>query len=243
MNSALTNLRLSRLVYLVLAATAAAACYEQAGPSSSRARSSPLASQMRACPDGHSTLKNVPIAYGLINFDDKTKAAASRLEFWPGGCVITPDSPTNIVVCTTCGFAYDSRLGSWHGFAEFQTPNQSKRPFSTLMASFPIPSTNQLVESPRFGQSFTTNGVTYESVSYSTSEPFEEVAQRIDSWFTAQKLKPMRHSSTNQEAQVRLPRQTVRWKEMNVNGDLNLSQDGQVSTVSVTHSRRGELSP
>lgn len=201
------------------------------------------ASQVKVCPDGHTTLKNVRIVYGLLSSDAKTKAALARQDFWPGGCVVTPDSPTNRVVCTTCGFGYDSRFGDWHGFAEFQSPNQSMRPFSTLMASFPLPSTNQSAELPRFHQSFTTNGVTYEGVSYSTSEPFEEVAQKVDSWFKAQKLKPMRHSTTNQDAQVGPPRQTVKWKEMNVNAYLNLSQDGQVSTVSVTHSRRGELSP
>lgn len=201
------------------------------------------ASQVKVCPDGHTTLKNVPIVYGLLKSDAKTEAALARQDFWPGGCVVSPDSPTNRVVCTTCGFGYDSRFGEWHGFAEFQSPRQSKRPFSTLMASFPVPSTNQSVDSPRFLQSFTTNGVTSESVSYSTSEPFEEVAQKVDSWFKAQKLKPMRHSGTNQGDQVWLSRQTVKWKEMNVNAVLNLSTNGQVSTVSVTHSRRGELSP
>lgn len=201
------------------------------------------ASQVKVCPEGHTTLKDVPIVYGLLTSDTKTKAALARQDFWPGGCVVTPDSPTNRVVCTTCGFGYNSRSGDWHGFAEFESPTQSKRPFSTLTASFPVPSTNQLVESPRFQQSFTTSGVTSESVWYSTSEPFEEVAQKVDSWFKEQKLKPMRHSSTNQGDQVGPPRQAVRWKEMNVDGYLSLSQDGQVSTVSVTHSRRGELSP
>jgi hypothetical protein len=201
------------------------------------------ASQVKVCPDGHTTLKNVPIVYGRLILDAKTEAAFARHDFWPGGCAFSPDSPTNRVVCTTCGFSYDSRFGDWHGFAWFQSLNQSKRPFSTLMASFPVPSTNQSVESPRFHQSFNTNGVTEEGVSYSTSEPFEEVAQKVDSWFKAQKLKPMRHSSTNQGVQAGPPQQTVKWKEMNVNAYLNLSQDGQASTVSVTHSRRGELSP
>lgn len=238
-----TTASFSLVACSALVAVSVVACNEKHNAATTPSRPSLVASQVKVCPDGHTTLRNVPIVYGLLIPDAKVKAALARQDFWPGGCVITPDSPTNRVVCTTCGFGYDSRFRDWHGFAEFQSPSQFKRPFSTLMASFPVPSTNQLVESPRFHQSFTTNGVTSESVLYSTSEPFEEVAQRIDSWFKAQKLKPMRHSGTNHGAQAWLPRQTVKWKEMNVNAVLDLSTNGQVSTVSVSHSRYGELSP
>lgn len=237
-----TTASFSLVACSALVAVSVVACNEKHSAAPTPSRPSLVASQAKVCPDGHTTLKNVPIVYGLLIPDAKVKAALARQDFWPGGCVITPDSPTNRVVCTTCGFGYDSRFRDWHGFAEFQFPSQFKRPFSTLMASFPVPSTNQLVESPRFQQSFTTNGVTSESVSYSTSEPFEEVAQRIDSWFKAQKLKPMRQSRTNLGAELGLPRQTVRWREMNLRAEMNLSRDAQVSDVSVSRSF-SELTP
>lgn len=245
MNSELTNRANGWLLCAALTAASVVGCDGSRGSKAGEFQSKSdlprtprnlTASQVKVCPDGHTTLKDVPIVYGLLTSDAKTKAALAAGDFSPGGCVVTPDSPTSRVVCTTCGFGYDRSSGDWHGFAEFQSPDKFKRPFSTLMASFPVPSTNQLVETPRFHQSFTTKRVTSEGVSYSTSEPFEEVAQRIDSWFKAQKLKPMRHSGTNLDAEPRLPRQTVRWREVNLQAEMSLSRDAQVSNVSVSRS-------
>lgn len=232
----------------MLVAVSVVACNEQheVGATSThigmtQPHSSPVASQLKVCPSGHATLKNVPIAYGLLTSDAKTQAAIARLDFWPGGCVFSPNSPTNRVVCTTCGLGYDNEPGSWSGSGP--SLGHFKRPFSALMTSFPVPATNFLVAPPQFHQAFTSNRVVFEAVSYQTTEPFADVSERMDAWFGKQKLKPMRHSSTNRNAQTGPLRQTVRWKEMNVNADLNLSEDGKVSIVSVTHSRFGELSP
>lgn len=231
----------SRLFCPALVAASMVGCSKEGEDSTASSHPSPIASKVKNCPDGHATLKNVPISYGLLIPDEKTKAAVARQDFWPGGCVFGPGAPTNAVVCTTCGLGSDNNDGWWSGSA--QSLSQFKRPFSSLMASFPVPATNVLVTPATFSQAFTSNRIVSEGISFQTTESFADVAERVDAWFAKQKLKPMRHSSTNQSAQVGLPRQSVRWKEMNVNADLNLSQDGQISAVSVSHSRYGELSP
>lgn len=249
----LNNLLSAGMHCVVMAAALVSGCNGNTEPkvitplafpaSSPRSRDAAL-SQIKVCPDGHATLKNVPISYGLPSFAPEQvklrEAALLRLEYWPGGCVVGPDSPTHRVTCTTCGLGCDGRPDSWSGYA--RSLSHFKRPFSPLMASFPVPATNVLVASPTFYQAFTSNRVVFESVSYQTTEPYADVSERVDAWFATQKLKPMRRSSTNQHAQSGPPRQAVGWKEMNVNADLNLSQDGRVSSISVTHSRYGELS-
>src|SRR5262245_24304398 len=108
----------------------------------SRKRSHPTSATLKQCPDGHTTLKDVPIVYGTPPFAGpaakRWQESIQKFEMWSGGCVSEPDSPKVRPTCTTCGFGYDSEFDHWsRESADIKT---FKRGFSPLVASFPKPS-------------------------------------------------------------------------------------------------------
>lgn len=161
--------------------------------------SNAVAAQVKACPDGHKTLKNVPISYGTPSFAPEHRKAReeaiARLEYWPGGCVVSPDSPTNRVTCTTCGLGLNAEYGSWNAYR--QSPSQFSRPFSAPILSFPIPGTNSLFSGPKYHQTIGKGGVQHESLDYTSREQKAEIVKRVDDWFRKQGLNPSKHVQSN----------------------------------------------
>lgn len=75
----------------------------------------PVAADVRVCPDGHTTLKDVPVRYGLLRDTEAGRKAIENLEFTPGGCSYVPGfSKTSQVVCTTCRLWYWGNE-TWYG--------------------------------------------------------------------------------------------------------------------------------
>ena len=148
-------------------------------------RSHPTSATLKQCPDGHTTLKDVPIIYGTPPFDgpaaEHWQRSIQKYDMWSGGCLKMPDSPTVRPTCTTCGFGYDSHFGHWsRASADIWT---FKRSFSPLVASFPKPGATHQKGAFRYTQSVSTNRVVSQSVSFTSSEPRDSLVGRINAWF------------------------------------------------------------
>ena len=57
---------------------------------------------VRTCPNGHATIKLVPITYGLIRMNPELREKEAKFEAVFGGCVVDSMGKFKIV-CTTCG--------------------------------------------------------------------------------------------------------------------------------------------
>ncbi len=150
----------------------------------------PTSATLKQCPDGHTTLKDVPIVYGTPPFDGpaakRWQESIQKFEMWSGGCVSWPDSPTVRPTCTTCGFGYDSEPGHWS--RESADITTFKRTFSPFIASFPKPTAHDQKGSLRYHQSVSTNRVVYQSVSFTSAEPRDALVARINAWFSTNSI-------------------------------------------------------
>lgn len=157
----------------------------------------PTARSLGKCPNGHSTLKNVPIIYGLPPFEGERAQQWNKgfenLEFVPGGCVVSFESPSNQVICTTCRFAHSISTtnspndGSWSR----RSPDAESfpKPISSLVKSFPIPTKEQQKESVSYSQNLSdTLQVWSEGVSCRTSMPLNELKVQVNEWLKAQSI-------------------------------------------------------
>jgi hypothetical protein len=138
---------------------------------------------LKQCPDGHTTLKDVPISYGLPAASTraewkKLQRQIDNLEFVLGGCEVDNDSPMVRPTCTTCRFGYNSRTGTWtrrstdiHSF---------KRPFTDLLTSFPVLAHPRKLE---YEQGVQSDHVVLEEIVYTASKDHPELKARIDQWF------------------------------------------------------------
>jgi len=145
---------------------------------------------LKKCPVGHTTLKDVEIVYGLPPWKgDEAKRfqeSVGRLEIWPAGCVSSPDSPKVRPTCTTCRFGFDSQFRQWS--RDSTEPRSFKRQFSTLLLSFPTPTTNFAKDNVNYSQSMRSNKVVSQSISYTSLQPREMLVQRINQWVGANGL-------------------------------------------------------
>lgn len=110
------------------------------------------AATLKACPEGHTTLKDIPVLYGTFplltkkpaDWNEDDKALAKRrdaMEILIGGEVDDACDPRFQTRCLTCGFRYELMLvpdlgGNWikdgHKFDDFAIP------FSLLARSLPF---------------------------------------------------------------------------------------------------------
>src|SRR5258705_2140025 len=138
---------------------------------------------LKQCPDGHTTLKDVPISYGLPATSTraewkKCERQLDNLEFVLGGCVLDDDSPRVRQTCTMCRFGYNSRTGTWSRTS--RDIHSFKRPFSELLTSFPVPAHRRKVE---YKQGVKSDKIVFEEIVYAASKDHPELKTRIDRWF------------------------------------------------------------
>ena len=180
----------------------------------------PIAATLKLCPDGHATLKDVPILYGLPPFArlaaKRFEERIKRYEIWPGGCQQMPDSPAVRPTCITCGFGFDSRFLHWS--RESPDITTFKRPFSPLIVSFPKPRPEHQKGAFGYNQSVSTNQVVSQNVSYSSSEPWDSLIGSINAWF-----------KTNRST----PKYTEQTLTSDLDGSEKLISDWQAGGVSV----------
>ena len=203
--------------------------------------SNAVAAQVKACPDGHKTLKDVPILYGTPSFEPKdrkaSETAVARFEYWPGGCVSGSDFPTNRVTCTTCGFGLDAEYGAWSGYR--QAPTQFSRPFSAPILSFPIPGTNSLISGPTYHQTIRKGGVQLEGLDYTSREQKGEIVKRVDDWFRKQGLNPSKYVQSNRVSGPTT--ELVKWEVEKLTVQLN--HFGEEGTTAIYVSSQRESNP
>jgi hypothetical protein len=139
-------------------------------------------SQIKVCPNGHTTVRLIPVIYGFV--DQSVIERARRGEVWWGGCGYSAEyHDTERVTCKTCGYGCNTKVGLWDG--EFSTPQKCIPPLSGLVTSFPMPAADKLVGSPRFSNEVRRKRVGDERVNYETTENFSALVDRIDQWVRA----------------------------------------------------------
>jgi hypothetical protein len=144
---------------------------------------------LKQCPDGHTTLKDVPIRYGLPAASTKAEwkeidRQIENLEFILGGCEISEDSPKVRPTCRTCRFAYDSQSNTWS--RRSSDVHTFRRPFTELLMSFPLPANPRKLE---YEQGVQSDRVVLEAVVFTASKDQPELKSRIDEWFAAHKIR------------------------------------------------------
>jgi hypothetical protein len=153
---------------------------------------------LKQCPNGHTTLKDVPIFYGLPAPEDWTKMQRQidNLEFVLGGCVVEDDSPTVRPTCTTCRFGYDSRSETWSR----RSPDISsfKRPFTEQFRAFPLPPNPGNLT---YEQWVRDGRVVGESVRY-TMKKDSQLKRQIEAWLSNHAIKA-KYTETKEPGVVR----------------------------------------
>jgi hypothetical protein len=207
------------------------------------------AKTLKQCPSGHTTLKDVPIAYGLPPFKgpaaEKWKRSVENLEFVTGGCSYSSDSPKHEVICTTCRFAHsisstrDPQYGSWT-----RTSPDAKsfpKPIADLVKSFPLSSKEQEEAPVKYTQNLSDGmEVRLENVSYYTTRPADEIKTDVDKWLKEQNIKCSFSSQTITSDLDGAVRDILTWKteELSVDIDVHYEHSDKTSWVFATVFKR-----
>ena len=192
-------------------------------------RHHPTSAELKMCPYGHKTLKDVPIFYGTPDFTDKASVSNMNEEIdtyqaWHGGCVFSYDSPTTRVTCVTCGFGYDSDLELWSRKSSDKA--SFRHPFSSMLESFPLPPTNMVVGAVEYRQSLNTNTVCMESVSYTSCESQPIVFTRTTNWLAQLNISTPSEKILNLEILDGTKRNIYNWGDLSPSVMLHQEEDG-----------------
>ena len=137
---------------------------------------------IRRCPYGHSSLRKIPIVYGMPMSSATLDKALDDCEVVLGGCVIGPHSPRKALMCTNCKFVFHPPREQWDkgywtrrstDLASFRDELPSK------LAHFPRPKKEDLIGLPAYTQSVMNGSEGSSSVEYVTREPFAVVSDEI----------------------------------------------------------------
>lgn len=162
-------------ILIVVLVVNALGCATRSTPAPRVPVRNPSAIELGHCPFGHTHLKEVRIAYGLIAQDADFLRRQQDLEVWYGGCVISSDSPKVAVVCPECRFAYEPIRQLWYKSAERR--DAFVRPFSKVAADFPVPRGAVV----NYDQYVTGDGaILAEGVSYHAPDVTLDLASRIN---------------------------------------------------------------
>lgn len=210
---------------------------------SSRSKHHPTSAELKMCPYGHATLKDVPIVYGLPNFADKVAMsnmhkAIETFKMWDGGDCVYPDSPTVKVTCVTCGFRYynsDSECGLWSRSSSEK--GSFRHPFSPMLDGFPFPPTKEVVGAIEYSQWLETNSVWMESVSYTSRESQPIVFARTTNWLARFNITTPREQMLNHKTLGGTKRNIYNWGHLSVSVMLHQEEDG-TTWVMMSNARR-----
>lgn len=141
---------------------------------------------LKRCPNGHATLKDVPIHYGLSVMDPKEiERHVKNLDFILGGCEIEPGSPTVLPTCTTCRFRYHSDSATWS--RRSSDMRSFRQPFTPLLVSYPVLARPRSIE---YEQWLRRDRLVSEEIVYTASKDHPELTQRVNDWFADHRIKP-----------------------------------------------------
>ena len=138
--------------------------------------------ELKRCPDGHATVKDVPISYGLSALShEEIMRHVENFDFVLGGCEVMADSPRVQPTCTTCRLGYDSASRIWSRSSPEM--RSFKRSFSSRLVSFPRlpqPRSIDYVQRLRDGR------VISEEVWYTAGQDHPELKSYINQWLRRQ---------------------------------------------------------
>jgi hypothetical protein len=158
-----------------------------------------LAVDFGECPDGHKKLVNVPIVYGLVGplhkrpeeydaADKELSEKRNKGEVVFGGDILYEHSPKLKVVCDQCGFRYHPSnlpidfpdLAFWAKDSKKAADFRFK--FSERLLDFPRLKASEA--SVNYSQTLAPDGkrLIFESISYQTTVPIEEVLKIVQQW-------------------------------------------------------------
>lgn len=228
----------TRLLTFVVSALAILACAVE-----------PTAKSLKKCPNGHTTLKDVPIVYGLPPWEgpaaERWRKAVENLEFVSGGCVSSSDSPKHKVICTTCRFAHSIFLtpSPADGYWTRKSPDLKSfpKPFSELVTSFPVPSNFQLKDPVSYTQNLSDRlELRYEGVGYRTTQSADDIKTRVDEWLKERNIKYSFSSNTHTSTLNSAVRDIIRWKteKASVWIDMHHEHSDKTSWIHATFFKR-----
>ena len=146
--------------------------------------------KFQSCPYNHYSLKAVPISYGFIMPDSNTIQKYDNYEYFPGGCVVTKDSPRYQVVCTKCGYVLEKSDSTecWlrrdtvgTGFEIKLNKIISKAPIINL---FTLYGTSSLI----YMQEYKNGKVYTEVISYETTSKIVDLEQELLKYVSSNSL-------------------------------------------------------
>ena len=138
---------------------------------------------LKHCPDGHATLKDVPIHYGLWAGTERERKEMERhvakLDYVQGGDELPSANPPRYrPICTTCRFAFDSVTKTWNRSSS--DPRSFKRPFTWALQEFP---TLQNRKGLDYAQWVRESRLVKESLNYTApKESSRELKRSIAAW-------------------------------------------------------------
>ena len=147
--------------------------------------------ELGQCANGHSTLKDVPIVYGLPGPELAAKAAHGDIIL--GGCIRVPRD--HWVVCKSCGLTYDDDFGAWREdhlpkrFAEETippcTPETLRRVLSKVFQGFPLEIGGTKPTITSCWRWHDARGIVGESAYYETKATEADVIAALKAWLPA----------------------------------------------------------
>lgn len=147
------------------------------------------------CPFGHTTIRAVPVVYGLsMRIDDAELQKYKNHELVGGGCCVSPNSPRYAGYCTACGFGYDPMSRMWGKSADDKTTFTLA--FSWPIDRYPVPARahteyHQLV----FGGRVLTETLYWNDAG--TTPTFQKLKGDYEAFFKANGAKNFRVTETN----------------------------------------------
>ncbi|MCB1035080.1 MAG: hypothetical protein KDD47_14730 [Acidobacteria bacterium] len=133
-----------------------------------------------SCPYGHDEVWSVPIAYGMLLWDEETEARMKNYEFVPGGCAVLPDSPTHVTLCRQCGFQ-KLEEGEDRWFRSSDEAKSFEIPLGEAIRLFPLIRLSKKpgYERPTFEQEVGGGAVVREKMGYGSTAGAVELTERI----------------------------------------------------------------
>ena len=133
--------------------------------------------KFQSCPYNHYSLKAVPISYGLVLPDSNNIKRFDNYESFPGGCMISKDSPKYKVVCTKCGYVLEDSDSTEFWMRRNSTNTGFEIPLDKIISNAPIIDlfTLDTISSLIYMQEYKNGIIFTETISYQTTSPIVDL--------------------------------------------------------------------
>ena len=146
--------------------------------------------KFQSCPYNHYSLKAVPISYGFIIPDSNAVQKTDNYESFPGGCVITKDSPKYKVVCTKCGYVLEKSDSTEYWLRRDSVSTSFEIQLNKIISKAPIINlfTLEGTSSLLYIQEYKNGRVFSETVTYQTRSKIPELEKKLFRYVSSNNL-------------------------------------------------------